>query len=121
MAKSEILYGTGANDTIAGGNGDDMIFGRGGNDTLTGNRGRDTFVFDADKMFGDDVIVDFATDQSPDRIAFHTDSSFDDFDDLLAHTTQVGDDAVIALPNGTITLEDVQVTDLRASQFEFYV
>ena len=74
-ASADLLWGTGRDDSFAGGKGEDSIFGAGGNDILAGNEGSDfldggegsdTYVFNVgdgvDRIFdsgnfGNDVIA----------------------------------------------------------------
>ena len=46
--------------------------------------------------------------------------AFTSFDNLLEHTSQVGADTVIAYdPDNTITLMNLQMSQLRAADFDF--
>ncbi len=108
------LFGGEGNDKLDGGKDDDDLNGGVGNDLLTGGRGRDDFFFGPG--FGRDVVTDF--DDDDDRIVF--DDLFGSFQAVKAASKQVGDDTVIRLDaNNTITLEDVRLSSLHASDFLF--
>ena len=109
------LYAPAANKTLQGGIGNDALIG-GPNDTLQGTLGSNTFVFNLN--FGKDTINGFNAAQ--DVIAFDK-HLFVDAAQVLAHTTQSGNNAVIAYDaNNKVTLVGVQVSDLHDSDFNFF-
>ena len=62
-----VLYGSGRDDSITGGNGDDWLFGVDGSDLMTGGLGRDRFAVDAGEadvfdlgLGADEINVDTA-------------------------------------------------------------
>jgi Ca2+-binding RTX toxin-like protein len=113
--RTNYLSGLGDDDTLVGRNRADVLSGGTGNDTLTGNGGQDTFVFKPN--FGHDTITDFNT--AADTIEIDN-TLFANFADLLAHTTDVAGNAVIALDaNNTITLSGVLKAALAQSDFHF--
>jgi hypothetical protein len=72
-------------------------------------------------MLGNDTIEDFH--HGEDLIAL-AQSGIADFADLLAHTTDVSGNAVIANPlvgSGSITITGVEKAQLAASDFHFVV
>lgn len=92
---NDLLMGEAGNDRLYGAEGDDVLIGGVGNDTLIGGLGNDIFVID--KFSGSDVIVDFNNDTGyHDTIQFSSEL-FAHTDDLRAHTTQAGNDVLIAL------------------------
>ena len=121
------LYGGAGNDTIDGGSGNDDINSGGGTDTVTGGSGND--LFRIGNKSGTLTITDFmAGDGSEDRIHLDGDGwdraglqAPKDFDELLAVSTQAGDDTHIALTsNFTIVLKNVDKNDLIAEDFTHY-
>ncbi len=113
------VYGDFDHDFVHGGAGNDMVNGGTGNDTLGGGLGNDTFVF-ADG-FGTDIITDFEELNSLEQIDFSGLAAITDFADLMAnHATQSGANVVINdLLGNTITLNNVLLADLDASDFIF--
>ena len=112
----DTLLGRGGDDTLFGGAGDDELGGGAGYDTLTGGAGADTFVYNSGD--GHDRITDF--DDGEDRIDLSGFSGITDFSQLSAR--QDGDNVVIEFPNhgdGSITLEDFNLSDLDANDFLF--
>jgi serralysin len=112
LAGDDTLLGGIGNDVIDGGVGKDVIDGGVGNDRLTGGEDADLFVFNAG--FGMDTITDL---KNQDQIQF-ADGLFEDRRSVLEASEQVGDDVVIRLDaNNTITLLDVTLNTLQASDF----
>lgn len=110
------LYGREGNDLLKGGGGRDYLSGGEGSDTLIGGNGRDTFGYNLGDE--DDTIKDF--DTSRDKIELDTDLGVSTFSDTMAHATQVGSDVVFDFGNGdTLTLENIQISDLAANDFAF--
>lgn len=91
---------------------------RGGtdDDLLTGGSAADVFVFGANA--GHDIITDFqrnADDIELDILG----TGLTNFGDVQAAAYQVGADVVIDLTGGTITIENMLLGQLNASQFLF--
>ena len=111
---NDVLKGGAGNDMLDGDSGRDTLIGGTGNDRLTGGSNDDLFVFG--DGFGKDVITDLRSD---DRILFN-DGLFDDFQDVLAASQQVGRNVVITVDaDNTITLENVRLNNLHANDFLF--
>lgn len=111
---SDLLAGGAGIDSLEGGAGADTLDGGAGDDLLTGGLGGDRFVFEG--VFGHDVVNDFG---AGDRIQLD-DAQFADFAAVLAKAAQVGDDVVITFDAANaVTLADVQLSSLRASDFLF--
>ena len=112
----DLLLGGAGADVMGGGSGDDRLVGGAGNDTLTGGSGNDVFVFSAG--FGKDVISDFAPGHE-DVLEFSS-ALFADFDSAMAHAAQLGSDVVFTIDaDTTLTLADMQISQLRADDFRF--
>mgnify|MGYP000114643816 CR=1 FL=1 len=122
------LFGLGGDDSLLGGTGWDRLNGGFGNDTLNGGwgndrlegrAGADTFVFAG--RFGDDVIIGFDAQNDAEKIDLSGVRPIKGMFDLRRnHMEQDGDDVVIDDGNGnTITLRDVELSDLGASDFIF--
>ena len=104
--------------TIRGGANNVTLIGPSGNQTLTGGGQSDVFAFTAGT--GNDVITDFRAGSGGgfDVIDLNGALSVPNFATLLTHIQQVGANAVISLNNGgTITLDNVQVSSLKANNF----
>lgn len=102
-------------DNLVGSKFSDRLAGNSLDNILTGGKGADTFVFSG--KIGHDTITDFsANGHHHDTIEL--DGWFRDFDDLRSHAHADGHDVVIALDAyNSITLEDVSLHDLHASDF----
>jgi serralysin len=113
----QIAGGAGADD-LKGGAGADTLAGGKGDDVLAGGKGADLFVFDGVGL-GDDTISGFQAGKGQaDQIGIG--DFFDDFDAVLAATTDQGGNAVIDLGGGaSITLTGVVEADLHANDFLF--
>ncbi|NGN97557.1 type I secretion C-terminal target domain-containing protein [Grimontia sp. S25] len=105
------LYGGDDNDTLDGGRGNDRLVGGAGDDELTLGKGSDTVVFES----GDDTVMDFDTNN--DTIIIKNASTIDTFAELGIE--QVGENTVITLDTGTLTLNGVDKDDLTADMFTF--
>jgi Ca2+-binding RTX toxin-like protein len=114
----DALDGMGGADQLLAGSGDDMLTGGGGDDLLSGGTGADTFIFGAG--FGNDIITDFEPGTGGSDVIEFDDGLFDDFADLLAAATQVGDDVVITWDaDNVVTLKDVDLAALHQEDFQF--
>lgn len=117
-AEDDALYGGADSDTLRGEAGDDELDGGTGDDTLWGGPGQDKFVFQSGH--GSDTIKDFTDGE--DLIDLTALTGITSFGDLTI--TADGNDAVINLAShggGTIRLENFEVGDLDASDFDFCV
>ena len=124
-AGNDTLIGAGGKDTLDGGDGDDnlnggggndVLIGAGGNDTMTGGATSDRFIF-AD-AFGNDTITDFENNR--DVLDFSAHSSLNTLAAVLAVSSQVGADVLIAFDgNNTLTLQNFTLADLNAGDFDF--
>lgn len=116
----ENVAGTNDNDTLIGDSKNNVLTGNGGHDTLTGNLGADTFVFASNNgtvNFGHDTITDFKAGEDHLQIDH---GIFKDFGAVQQHMQQVGNDVIITYDgNDTITLHDVTMANLHASDFIF--
>ena len=122
------LFGGTGIDNLMGGSGNDILSGRGGFDVLNGGEGddiltggfnADVFVFEG--AFGNDIITDYAATSDAEDIDLSGVASIVNFTDLLNnHATQVGADVVIDdLLGNTITLQNVDISDLNVADFIF--
>ncbi|MGB0913668.1 MAG: calcium-binding protein, partial [Phaeobacter italicus] len=98
-------------DQVWGGDGDDIFRDGGGNDVYHGGAGEDLFVFSSGH--GSDTIADFTSGQ--DRIRFTIPDL--DFADLVF--LDLGQDVQIDTGSGTLTLLEMDPTDLGAADFLF--
>ena len=117
---SDYLAGSNDNDLIEGHGGSDWIDGGFGDDQMTGGKGADTFVLSPNR--GHDVITDFSPDEGDTVILAAP--NFSSFSQMLeSHAEQDGDDVVIYInvdrEAHSLTLLDVRLSDLDASQFWF--
>ncbi len=116
------VVGSDHDDALFGDGNANTLTGLGGNDYLYGNGGNDIFLFMRDTAglitFGQDTIGDFTIGQ--DQIAIDK-TIFADFAGLQSHMTQNGANTVITVAAGidTITLQNVQLANLHASDFLF--
>ena len=122
------MFGESGRDFISGMGGRDRIAGWRGNDTLTGGDDRDVFAFNlasygknTSKALGDDTITDFALDGADhDIIQIDKNIGIKNFNWAMLNAEQDGADVVITLNGKTsITLEDVDKSDLTAGHFQF--
>ena len=116
----DFLRGSSDNDLIDGRGGADLIEGDPGDDRMTGGGGADGFIFV--RKHGHDVITDFNPAEG-DSIRF-SGVGFSSFDQMLDHAEQDGEDVVIYTSPGdkahSLTLLDVQLDELDASQFRIF-
>lgn len=111
------LFGNSGNDNLFGNGGRDRLDGGAGNDKLSGGLGSDRFIFRS----GNDVITDFSTTDNREQINLRNVNSIIGFTDLINnHLTEESGNVVIhdAIGN-TLTLLDVNITDLDRGDFIF--
>lgn len=121
-AMGDMLMGEDGADRLEAGAGHDMLEGGRGNDTLVGGTGADAFI--VDPMSGNDVVFDFEA-TGPAQGAFdHLALRDIDAGDLSIRDTRQG--ALISWDvnddgrsDGSILLKDVDVAELRQSDFMF--
>jgi len=111
----ENISGSNAGDDVLTGNQvDNVLNGNGGDDTLTGGEGSDTFV--VNQTSGNDTITDF--ENGVDVIDVQDFGADFDLDAAIAAAVQDGANTVITLDDATtLTLQDVMLADLDASDF----
>jgi Ca2+-binding RTX toxin-like protein len=112
----QITGGAALLDILVGGEGDDTIDGGTGTNYVHGGEGDDTFVISAGQTLT--TIYDFT--DGDDTIDLSNISDITAFSDLTI--TADGDDAVIDLSShgaGSVRLENVEVSDLDATDFVF--
>jgi VCBS repeat-containing protein len=108
--------------SLTGTSGKDVIFAAGSDDTLTGGGSADQFVFAPEQQPSADTITDFTPGE--DRIDLRLFSEVVDSQNingwLSAHAVQSSTnpaDVLITLGNDTLTLKNVAVANLHASDF----
>jgi Ca2+-binding RTX toxin-like protein len=117
-AFGDTLTGSGEADLIDGGAGDDNLLGGAGDDNLLGGAGND--IFNLADGCGQDSIFDFAAGVESDDVLDITSFGFADFSAVLAATTNVNGNAVIALDvDDSITLLGVTPDQLHLNDFYF--
>ncbi len=110
------LDGGDGDDILIGGDGDDVLIGGPGDDILIGGAGNDVL----DPGDGDNVVIQgfVAGLGTEDRIDLQGIAGATDFDWVMAHTQDVGGNAVIDLGNGaSMTLTDVSTAALSSDDF----
>jgi Ca2+-binding RTX toxin-like protein len=119
-AGNDTLYGgneyyipEGSDDYLDGGEGADMMYGGKGNDTLYGGAGNDTYSFSLNG--GSDIIYDYGSDSSQDRISFdassvsrYTIAFFQDGTSL--HIAYGDSDYITVLNQDTTGIEEVKTS-----------
>ena len=114
---NDSLLGGADNDILFGGRGDDTLVGGAGNDVLRGGRGSDTYRFEDD--FGQDVIFGFQSGEgSGDAIDLSALEIYD-LASVLDNAIESGNDTVLRLDSGSITLKGVQQSELHSENFIF--
>jgi cysteinyl-tRNA synthetase len=110
-AVANVLDGGSGNDTLAGEAGNDTLIAGPGKDFLTGGIGADKFEFAVGD--GSNTISDFQ--DRVDHILI--DSGAHSFSDLIM--TQSGADTVVRFSNVVITVSNIDISDLTATDFIF--
>ncbi len=115
MTRAGRLSGLATNQAVSGA---DQPIAIGHNATVTGTGSADSFVFRAHP--GQSMVTDFqAGGAAHDTLSLAT-ASFSSVADLLHHTHQAGNDAVITLgAKDTITLQNVSIAALRHNPGDF--
>ena len=111
-AGNDAMYGGDGNDSVDGGVGDDTVSGGSGTNNVSGGSGTDTFVYVMSEE-GVDTFTDFSN------------QDIVDIQGLVGTELtlkEVGNDTVIDMTDnggtaGSITLDDVALSSLSASQF----
>ena len=111
-AGNDAMYGGDGNDSVDGGVGDDTVSGGSGTNNVSGGSGTDTFVYVMSED-GVDIFTDFSN------------QDIVDIQGLVGTELtlkEVGNDTVIDMTDnggtaGSITLKDVALSSLSASQF----
>jgi hypothetical protein len=112
----ERLYLIGSKDVNATGNtGDNTLKGNSGDNVLKGLGGADTFSFGT--KGGEDTIADLET--GIDKIDLSGWKGIADFDDVLSHAKNKGDDVWITLGKDILIIEDHHKGDLVTGDFAF--
>jgi VCBS repeat-containing protein len=115
----DVLTGNAGDNILWGENGNDRLDGGAGNDTLMGGQGADTIVYGTG--YASDTVVDFRHNDG-DKIDVTGLNGVYTLGQLLSHATQNGNDTVLNFGNGdTLTLQNVNKTDLVANDFVFGV
>jgi hypothetical protein len=83
--------------------------------TSNSETGADTFIFRSD--FGNDSIADFEAGPGVGDVIQFDASLFTDFSDILAHTVDTAQGAVITIDINTLTLYDVARSQLHPNDF----
>lgn len=110
------LIGRDGDDVLSGAGGKDFLRGEAGNDVLIGGLGPDSFIFK--KSFGNDIVTDFSADEGD--VLWFQKQAFSTAAEILAEAEQDGSNTVLDLgTNGTVTLQDVDLTSLTEDDFRF--
>ncbi|MBZ6074932.1 M10 family metallopeptidase C-terminal domain-containing protein [Microvirga puerhi] len=110
----DLLLGFGGNDLLLGREGNDTLIADWGTDILEGGSGNDLFAIWA--TIDHAIINDFAHGQDHIQLATNL---FADFAAIKAAAVQHGADVVITGAHLDITLKNVQLATLTASDFQF--
>jgi Ca2+-binding RTX toxin-like protein len=109
------LFGGAGDDILDGGPGNDVLNGGLGNDLLVGGGGNNTFEFDA--QIGNDTIADFSANK--DVVQFNH-ALFTNYAAVMGSAHREGHDTVITHDaSNTVTLENVAISSLHPSNFQF--
>jgi Ca2+-binding RTX toxin-like protein len=109
---NDTLTGSAGNDDMLGSWGNDRLTGGSGDDRLTGGSRSDTFAFGTD--WGSDTVTDFR--RGTDKLDLR-DAGVNDLAALSI--TQVGGNTVITFDGDQVVLQNVQTSNLTASDFIF--
>ncbi|MCA0922985.1 calcium-binding protein [Pseudooceanicola nanhaiensis] len=105
------LEGGAGDDRLIGGAGRDTLIGGEGNDKLNGGGAADLFIFAGD--FGNDVLINFDSDDAEKIDLSDTLFIVSDFDDLLAnHLTEVDGTAQITVGSSSVLLVGVALEEI---------
>jgi Ca2+-binding RTX toxin-like protein len=113
--KNSVLVGNGVDNHLTGNAGNNRLNGDGGDDFLLGGQGADVFVFGY--HYQHDEIMDFQN--GIDRIDVRTWDGIENFQDIKAVTTEVGDDLLISTGSDEILIHDMTKAELNAADFIF--
>ena len=117
-AGNDKLFGEAGDDMLTGGAGNDVLSGGAGDDILRGGSGEDLFIFNGGG--GNDIILDFHTDDDTLRIAKNINGlDVNSAADVAALATEDGDSTVLTFGQDTVTLVGVSVDDLQADPGKF--
>jgi Ca2+-binding RTX toxin-like protein len=108
---SDYLVGGQGNDILVGGAGHDFLKGSGGDDIMIGGAHDDIFVWGSSG--GTWTVTDFVQGED------HIQVGAPDFDYVMQHAAQVGDDTQITMDGSVMILQHVQLSSLTASDFFF--
>ena len=115
---NDTLEGGDGNDVLRGGGNNDVIEGGAGDDDLKGNLNGDVFIF-ADGH-GNDTIGDFSTRGTAEVIDLSGVTALDDFDDVLAASTDTANGLLIDTGGGdSILLNNIRLSMLSDDDFLF--
>ncbi|WP_458765253.1 putative Ig domain-containing protein [Cupriavidus basilensis] len=119
-AASNILMGGRGDDTLDGRDGQDTLDGGFGNDTLSGGAGSDLFVIGREAG-AQDTILDFGAGASASVAETIALVGFGGLSFASLARTQVGADVRLDLgEDQTLWLRNVQLSQLKAGQFQFF-
>jgi Ca2+-binding RTX toxin-like protein len=111
----DIVLGGDGDDRVSGGGGSDIVDGGNGSDRYHGNGGADTFVFGVDGEF--DKIHDFQ--DGVDQINLSA-FALSGIDDVLAGSTQDGEDVFVDLGGGdVIKIDNFNLSQITVDDFVF--
>ena len=114
LSNFQNLTGSAFADVLTGDANNNVIDGGGGGDILTGGLGADTFIYNP--AGGQVTITDFSHAQG-DKIDLSEVGLFFSLNDVLAIASQVGSDAVATRGGNSLTLKNVTLANLTASDF----
>lgn len=116
---ADLLVGNNGNNTLWGGAGNDRLNASAGNDILVGGAGDDTFVFGAG-VTGRDIITDFNTGNTEDRIDLRGNEYLFDWLAVLLNMYQVGANVEIrSADSDVIVINNAQLAALDSGDFIF--
>ena len=116
---ADLLVGDFNANTLWGGLGNDRLNGAAGNDIMVGGAGDDTFVFGAG-VTGRDVITDFNTGNTEDRVDLRGNELLFDWLAVLLNTYQVGANVEIRSADGdVIVINNASLSAIDQGDFIF--